>query len=367
MVDVQLSEIEKSYGNCRVLATLNLHVAAGQYVVLLGPSGCGKTTLLKIIAGLEQPDHGQLCLGGNRAEHLPPRKRDVSIVFQHDALYPHLSIRDSIAFGLKSLSASERRSRIDQACQLTGIASLLDRRPDHLSGGELRRAAIAKAIARRASVRLLDEPLSAIDSHVRHGIANALIDWHTSHPGTTIHVTHNGQEAMHIADLIAVMGTSTSGGNQIVQLARPEEIYRTPANKSVALSIGSPPMSFLGAKIKQGQLTFTDDCFRVVGHWPIPSDRDQDIEIGMRSNAIGQVSPKADVTKNGLLISGTVTRTYFSNDHWIASVKAADQVVLADFTDRPPTVGDHITLYADCQKCHLFDTTGQSLAVKRPR
>lgn len=244
MVTVELNDIHKRFGNQSVLSGLRLSIVAGQYVVVLGSSGCGKSTLLKIIAGLIRPDSGTVHIDGQDVTHRSPRKRDVSLLFQSDALYPHLAIEKSIAAGLpKSLSAKEREVRVGHAMGMVGIGDLVGRLPQSLSGGERRRAALAKAITRGASVRLLDEPLSAVDAHLTHQIVSDLKNWHRSAPGVTIHVTHNGQIASQLADQIAVMHEG-----KIIQVDTPDKVMRNPATPEAANALSSQPVSVIEFK-----------------------------------------------------------------------------------------------------------------------
>lgn len=257
MSHVQLRKIWKTFGGGPVLRGLDLEIRpdfpssgdlqapAASYVVLLGASGCGKTTTLRIIAGLESADSGTVCINGNPVDSVPPRSRDVSYVFQQNSLYPHLTIANSIRFGLGNGPAS--LARIQRAAEITKIQSLLDRYPDQLSGGELRRAAIAKGIARGAAIRLLDEPLSALDISVRHELAHDIRRWHETDPGITIHVTHDGDEAMRMADRIAVMDAGV-----IVQYAPPEEVFANPQTIAAARSMGSPPINCIDAVVDSG-------------------------------------------------------------------------------------------------------------------
>ncbi|GAA5504669.1 vitamin B12 import ATP-binding protein BtuD [Novipirellula caenicola] len=249
MSAVQLCEIDKRYASHRVLESLCLGVQRDEYLVLLGQSGCGKSTTLRLIAGLESPDAGRVMIGTEDVTAIQARKRDVSLMFQGDGLYPHMTIRETLAYPMKGIvPPAETERRITQAAKLLGLDSLLDRRPEKLSGGELRRAGLAKSVVRQAAVRLLDEPLSALDGSVRYRFQQDLIHWHREIPGTTIHVTHDGEEAMRIADRIAVMHAG-----QIVQIGTPEEIYHRPCCLAVARSLGSPPINELDSAFCRDQ------------------------------------------------------------------------------------------------------------------
>jgi len=280
MTSVELHQIFQAFAGHPVLCGLDLRIDSGEYVVLLGSSGCGKTTTLRIIAGLQSPDQGEVLLGGKSANGIAPRDRDVAMVFQHDGLYPHLTIAQSLRFALKGrVNANEMRSRLDEAVGLTQIGAILDRYPSRLSGGELRRAAVAKAIARRSSVRLLDEPLSALDIPVRHALQDDILRWHSTVPGTSIHVTHDGQEAMRMADKIAVMEAG-----QIVQFGTPIEVFTKPQTVSVAKAIGSPPIHLFPAKLVEGKIECRNPNIRVQTSFR-SGDSDRELLIGVRPDS----------------------------------------------------------------------------------
>ena len=352
MADVQLSEIEKRFGGNEVISGLNFTAKSGQYVVLLGKSGCGKTTTLKIVAGLIGCDAGRVLLDGIDVTRTPPRKRDVSIVFQHDAMYPHLTIQESILFGLaKSVSAGERKQRINAACEITGAGNLLKRRPANLSGGELRRAAVTKAIVRRAPVRLLDEPLSALDAPVRHSIQRSLLDWHRDTPGTTIHVTHDGQVAMAVADRIAVMEAG-----KIVQYAKPAEIYNRPASRDVALAIGTLPIQLLKATLKDGSLDFQNESIQSqvspthLAHSP-PSGR---VDVGIRASAFQLVQSDSS-SRDGIKFTGEVQRVEQLDARRLAHLRCGADYLTVDIAAHSMNIGDSLSFFVDASDLHVFD------------
>lgn len=234
MSSVQLSEISLKYDRDAVLSGLNLTIDAGEYVVVLGASGCGKTSLLRMIAGLVRPTSGIIVFSGKNVSNVAPRHRNVAMVPQHGGLYPHLSIGKSIAIGIREpLSKHDRERRVIDAAKLVEMDSFLDRFPQQLSGGQQRRAAVAKAIASRASVRLLDEPLSAIDANLRLQIEKDLQRLHHQLPGVTIHVTHDGAEAIRLADRIAVIEHG-----KIAQFDTPRQLQEHPATAGVAAALG---------------------------------------------------------------------------------------------------------------------------------
>ncbi len=237
MPPVQLREISLTFGRSAILEGLNLTVEAGQYVVILGPSGCGKTSLLRLIAGLIRPSSGVVMLDGRDAAGRPPRRRDVALVPQSGGLYPHLSLRKSIELGIRDrLSRQQRATRVLEAARFVDIEPLLDRRPQQLSGGQLRRAALAKAVASGAAIRLLDEPLSAIDANLRFRIERDLRRVHDRRHGVTIHVTHDGPEALRLGDRVGVIEDG-----RIVQFDTPERVVSRPLSPAVAAALGTSP------------------------------------------------------------------------------------------------------------------------------
>jgi ABC-type sugar transport system ATPase subunit len=368
MSGVQLHQIERAFAQRRVLRDLELHVPTGQYVVLLGPSGCGKTTILRIIAGLESPDRGDVLIGGKRVNALAPRLRDVSMVFQDDCLYPHLTVAESIGFALRGrLAAVEQQARIAEAAELTKTESILDRYPSGLSGGELRRAALAKAIARRASVRLLDEPLSALDAPIRHGLQDDILRWHAAVPGTSIHVTHDGQEAMRMADQIAVLDCG-----QVVQMAPPLDVYLRPQTVAVAQAIGSPPIEWFPARLIDGIVRSQHAALscQVALDRPGP---DRDLQLGVRPDSwtvrTAEAAERFRQQSAGLVLVGRAVRWQAVQGELHVVVHSADESVLAviprSSLDMAGVGAETIGLTAPPSSLHLFDAaSGRRLDVE---
>jgi len=222
--------------------SVDVATGEGEYVVLLGPSGCGKTTLLRMIAGLEQPTSGEVLIGGQVVNGLPPRARRIAMVFQSYALYPHKTVRQNIAFPLRAekVDKAEQDRKVTWAAELLGIGSLLDRRPRHLSGGERQRVALARALVREPSVFLLDEPLSNLDAKLRTSARDDLKEFHERVGTTTVYVTHDQVEAMGMGDRIVVMLDG-----RVRQVGPPLEVYEHPADVFVATFLGSPPMNLV--------------------------------------------------------------------------------------------------------------------------
>jgi multiple sugar transport system ATP-binding protein len=242
MAVVEVRGLTKYFGDVPAVDGVDLRSEEGEFLVLLGPSGCGKTTLLRMIAGLEEPTEGEVLLGGEVVNGLPPRARRIAMVFQSYALYPHMTVANNIAFPLKSqgVEPAERAAKVQWAAELFGIERLLHRRPRQLSGGERQRVALARALVREPSVFLLDEPLSNLDAKLRAAARDDLMEFQRRIGITTLYVTHDQVEAMGMGDRIAVMNHG-----QVRQFGPPEEVYHHPADVFVAQFLGSPPMNLL--------------------------------------------------------------------------------------------------------------------------
>jgi multiple sugar transport system ATP-binding protein len=240
--DVSIRAVEISFGSTRVLDRLDLEVAQSEFVVLLGPSGCGKSTLLNAIAGLIEVDAGQIWIGGRNVTWLEPKDRGIAMVFQSYALYPRMSVRGNLSFGLRVARTprAEIERRVAQAADLLHIGDLLERRPAELSGGQRQRVAIGRALVRDAGVFLFDEPLSNLDAQLRAELRVEIKRLHARLGATMIYVTHDQIEALTLADRIAVMRD-----RRIQQIGTPQDIYQRPANRFVATFVGSPAMSFI--------------------------------------------------------------------------------------------------------------------------
>jgi len=269
MATLSLQNLVKIFpGNIRAVDNLTLNVADGERVVLAGPSGSGKSTSLRLIAGLERPTGGKIAIDGRIVDHLPPRQRDVAMVFQHHALYPHLNVYGNLAFGLKlrRLNKSEIESRITETAAMLGIADLLERKPWELSGGQRQRVALGRAIVRRPKIFLLDEPLSHLDAPLREQMRHEIVRLQQERLGATmIYVTHDQTEAMTIGQRIVVLNNG-----RVQQIADPATLYRRPANRFVASMIGSPAMNFFKGRI---ELSHDGLAFEFEGNkkisWPI--------------------------------------------------------------------------------------------------
>jgi len=266
MAEVAFLDVEKRYGPVKVISGLNLKIADGEFAVLVGPSGCGKTTSLQMIAGLEPISSGRLFIGGRDVTDTAPKSRDIAMVFQSYALFPHMNVFDNIAFGLKirKVPKVEMQARVARVAQRLKIESFLDRLPKALSGGQRQRVALARALVREPGVFLMDEPLSNLDAKLRVEARSFLAKMHHELGITTIYVTHDQAEAMTMGTQIIVMNEG-----RVQQAAPPLEVYNNPANQFVAGFIGSPGTNFLRLRYRDGHLT--DDAMNI--RLPVPESR----------------------------------------------------------------------------------------------
>jgi ABC-type sugar transport system ATPase subunit len=246
MASLKLEGIQKYFGGVHAVDDVNLTIEDGEFVALLGPSGCGKTTTLRMIAGLETPDAGSLHIGGTDVTTLPPRARDIAMVFQDYALYPHMTVLENVGYPLKvrGVAQADLRKRVSEVAKQLQIDALLERRPGQLSGGQQQRVALARAVVHKAQVTLYDEPLSNLDTKLRLEARGFLKRLQHDVGVTSVYVTHDQEEAMALADRIVVMNQG-----KVMQVGSPMEVYRHPANTFVASFIGSPPMNLLPCEI----------------------------------------------------------------------------------------------------------------------
>ena len=271
MAGIRVEKVSKRFGKVEALKGVDLEVRDQEFLVLLGPSGCGKTTLLRIVAGLEAPTSGEVYIGERRVTHLPPRLRGIAMVFQNYAIFPHLTVYENVAFGLrmKRRPEEEIRRKVGEVAALLHIEELLDRYPAQLSGGQRQRVAVARALAVEPEVLLMDEPLSNLDALLRLEMRAELKRLLKETRTTTLYVTHDQVEAMSLADRIAVMRQG-----EIVQLGTPTEIYHAPADTFVGGFIGNPPMNFLRAVALGGRV--------VLEGFAVPSPVEGEVLLGVR-------------------------------------------------------------------------------------
>jgi len=298
MAEVELKKVDKVYpGNVKAVTDFSLEIPNGQFVVLVGPSGCGKSTTLRMVAGLEEITSGQISIGGRIVNDVPPKDRDIAMVFQNYALYPHMTVYKNMAFGLKlrKFPKPEIDARIQDAARILGLTDLLNRRPKALSGGQRQRVAVGRAIVRKPAVFLFDEPLSNLDAKLRVQMRVEISLLHNQLGATMIYVTHDQVEAMTMGNRIVVMKDGF-----IQQVADPITLYDCPENLFVAGFIGTPPMNFFPGKIvaAEGQLAFAADSGFTV---PVPAAKvdamtaykDKVVTLGIRPEDIGSAAAEA--------------------------------------------------------------------------
>ena len=290
MARVVLTNVEKTYsGGLKAVKDFNLDIADKEFVVFVGPSGCGKSTMLRCVAGLEDVTSGTIHIGGRLVNDVPPKDRDIAMVFQNYALYPHMTVFENMAFGLKlrKLSRDAIRQKVESAAKILGIGHLLDRKPKTLSGGQRQRVAVGRAIVREPKCFLFDEPLSNLDAKLRVEMRAEIKRIHIDLKSTTIYVTHDQEEAMTLGDRVVVMKDGI-----IQQCGAPLEVYHRPANRFVAGFVGMPPMNFFeGALVEEkGRLWFDEGSGRIaVPAWAEPTLRSKvgsRVALGVRPQAI---------------------------------------------------------------------------------
>ncbi len=297
MADVVLKKVEKQFDKNTVVRDVNLQIKDREFVVLVGPSGCGKSTTLRMIAGLEEVTSGEIHIDGKRVNDVPPKDRDIAMVFQNYALYPHMTVYENMAFGLKlrKYPRSEIEARVNETAGILGIGHLLARKPKALSGGERQRVAVGRAIVRKPKVFLFDEPLSNLDAKLRVQMRTEISKLHNRLEATIVYVTHDQVEAMTMGDRIAVMKDG-----EVQQVAAPLELYEKPVNRFVAGFIGSPGMNFLEGRVvyHNGHAEFDEGSLRL----PIPDGmrdalapwRDKEVTFGIRPEDITSADSNKD-------------------------------------------------------------------------
>lgn len=356
MAHLQINQLKKSYGKTEVIHGLDLEIESGEFCVFVGPSGCGKSTLLRLIAGLETVTSGDLVLEGERVNDVPAAQRGLAMVFQSYALYPHMSVRQNLSFGLENLGmpVEEINRRVNQAAQMLQIESYLQRKPTQLSGGQRQRVAIGRAVVREPKVFLFDEPLSNLDAELRVAMRAEISALHQRLGNTMIYVTHDQIEAMTMADKIAVLRDG-----RLEQFGRPLDLYNRPDNVFVAGFIGTPRMNFIPARLEDGQLCWSGQ------HMPCPqgfvSDADRDVLIGIRAGHV-HAAPDGAVQLSIENIEqlggetfhhGTLDTGSAFTWHCIGQSQAA--------------AGESVSLAMDTAEMHLFDAeSGASLRVAEP-
>ncbi|WP_102958119.1 ABC transporter ATP-binding protein [Mangrovicella endophytica] len=366
MATVALRDLVKLYGRHPAVRGIDLEIADREFVVFVGPSGCGKSTTLRMIAGLETISHGELLIDGRVVNDEPSRERGVAMVFQTYALYPHMTVRQNMSFGLKlaGLPKAEIESRVARAVEVLELGPYLDRRPSQLSGGQRQRVAMGRAIVREPRVFLFDEPLSNLDAKLRNQMRIEIKRLQKALNVTTIYVTHDQVEAMTLADRIVVMKDG-----HIAQVGSPTELYDNPADQFVAGFIGAPAMNFFPGEIERdatGGLRMRTAAFSA----PLAEGRFVPLEPGRRITAglrpddlvpVGHGMPP----RRPLELEGSVVLSEMLGGESLVMVRLGDQEAIARMAQPRPVVTDErLPLMLDTERLHLFDAaTGQSLRL----
>ena len=358
MASVLLAGISKRYGAVVALEHLDLEIRDGELMVVLGPSGSGKTTLLRLVAGLEGVTDGSIHVAGRDVTGVPPGKRNLSMVFQGYALFPHLDVAANIGFGLVARHVPPGRVRelVGEAASTVGCTELLDRYPDELSGGERQRVALARAIVREPDAFLLDEPLSNLDAQLRVQMRSEIRLLQRRTGSTMLYVTHDQQEGLLLGDRVAVLREG-----RLEQVGTPDEIYRAPENRFVARFVGSPPMNILPATLREGELVAGPFRFSRVSQTAALAERR--LEVGIRPGDIRVALTPGDAGPAGSpgevrLVESAGSETYI---HVLAGGESL--VVRTSQSLRPP-IGSTVWVQAYIEACRVFDAeTGAALDV----
>lgn len=343
MAEVTVRDVRKTYGTTEVLHGIDVDIDDGQFVVLVGPSGCGKSTLLRMIAGLESITGGKIAIGDRVVNNLPPAKRDIAMVFQNYALYPHKTVASNMGFALKmqGMDKAEINSRVDRASEILGLQPYLKRYPRELSGGQRQRVAMGRAIVRNPQVFLFDEPLSNLDAKLRVQMRAEIRELHLRLKTTTVYVTHDQIEAMTMADKIVVMRDG-----HVEQMGAPLDLYDTPANTFVASFIGSPSMNLLEGKI-EGNAFVGEGVSITLGEKASVHDGNN-VTLGMRPEHM-------ELGEGGFEATIAVIEPTGSETHIVSRI--GTQEIVSVFRERHDVkVGETIHLRPQIDLVHLFDT-----------
>ncbi|MDO9598571.1 MAG: sn-glycerol-3-phosphate ABC transporter ATP-binding protein UgpC [Azoarcus sp.] len=364
MANVSLQSIHKSYGAQAVVYGLDLEVSDRDFIVLVGPSGCGKSTTLRMIAGLEEISAGRLLIDGRDVTHTPPQRRDIAMVFQSYALYPHMTAYMNMAFGLMKTTRLDKReieARVHEAAAILHIEDLLQRKPNELSGGQRQRVAIGRALVRKPAVFLFDEPLSNLDAKLRNHMRAELKRLHAELGLTVIYVTHDQVEAMTLGTRIAVMNNG-----RLQQYGPPMEVYRKPANTFVASFIGAPEMNLIpcraydngrGLAVDAGSFTLRLEAHPALGG-------EAEMLLGVRPEEVFIAAAGEAAPQGHLLAPGTVERIELLGADALADIRIGERrLVVRIAADRIVPIGHQVQVGVDASRARLFDPrTGEAHA-----
>ena len=365
MAEVKLVNINKIYdNNVQAVFDFNLDIKDREFVVFVGPSGCGKSTTLRMIAGLEDISSGELYIDEKLMNDVTPKDRDIAMVFQSYALYPHMSVYDNMAFGLKirRMPKKEIDERVHEAARILEIEQFLDRKPKALSGGQRQRVALGRAIVRHAKVFLMDEPLSNLDAKLRVQMRAEIIRLHERLNATTIYVTHDQTEAMTMATRIVVMKAG-----YIQQIGAPIDIYHNPANLFVASFIGSPAMNLVDATFKKGKI-FLDEktSFTLPERFKekLKSYEGKPVVFGIRPEDVRGDDPELaeKFPETGAVVEIKVAEL-LGHEYILHSDLASNNIISKVQAIKPHYIGDKIKIYFDLEKAHVFDKESTNVII----
>ncbi|MFV0317665.1 MAG: ABC transporter ATP-binding protein [Microthrixaceae bacterium] len=358
MSGVTFDEVTKRFGDTTAVDRMTLEIHDGEFMVLLGPSGCGKSTALRMIAGLEEVSDGMLSIGSRVVNNIPPRERDIAMVFQSYALYPHMTVRRNIESPLVAnratrLPVDQRNERIDEAAGILGLTEYLERKPGELSGGQRQRVALARAIVRRPEVFLMDEPLSNLDAKLRTQTRLELVELHRRLNTTFVYVTHDQVEAMTMADRIAIIDDG-----HVQQVGHPQDVYDHPANLFVARFIGSPPMNTIAGTVSTGAggASIATEAGIVALAELHGAHAGDDVVLGVRPEFLSPADPNTGGdAPGGLRATVENTEMLGHERHLLTRVGSEVMVARLDPSVPTPDIGSEVVLRADPAAVHVFD------------
>lgn len=372
MADIRFEKVAKRFGDVSVIEELDLDIRDHEFMVFVGPSGCGKSTALRMIAGLEELTEGTLSIGGRVVNDVHPKDRDVAMVFQSYALYPHMTVRENISFGLRirKVPKPEMDKLVDEAAEVLGLTGLLERKPKALSGGQRQRVALGRAIVRHPSVFLFDEPLSNLDAELRVQMRAELSKLQQRLQTTTVYVTHDQVEAMTLGHRIAVLAPMAADRkSNLKQVGTPLELYDHPANLFVAKFIGTPPMNILPVALTDSGRQLQHESFAMrlsegcIAR--LPGGQSEKLLLGIRPEHIAEVGSKE--WQNPTRAKGTVEIVETVGHEVIVHARCGQDMLVAKLgAHRIPRYGEVVELEMDCDSIHLFDPeSGLSLLRKK--
>ena len=355
MADVRFEHVFKRFDKVSVIEDLSLDVRDHEFMVLVGPSGCGKSTALRMIAGLEEISDGKIEIGGRVVNELPPKSRDIAMVFQNYALYPHMTVRENLEFGLKirKLPRAEIDKLVNEAAEILEISHLLDRKPKQLSGGQRQRVALGRAIVRKPAVYLFDEPLSNLDAKLRVQMRAEIKKLQRRLATTTVYVTHDQTEAMTMGSRIAVMKDG-----RIQQVGTPLEIYDHPENLFVANFIGTPPMNFINATIRDGGARLEASKFSLpvpASLRPVTAAHDgKKVTVGIRPEHI--LDPSVPTRGEKAKLEAEVEVIEPLGDEVIVHARVGDELLVYKVEPQlTPEIGQKLEIGVEADRLHIFD------------